>query len=76
MNATHITYGRAKLTPRLSSFDQTILEIAAQAKDDNEAMTYIQDWLNDKDTRCTRSDAQRYLDKARAADAKINLGQG
>ncbi len=56
---------------KLSAFDQTVLEICAQAKDGNEAVTYVQDWLNDKDTKCTRSDAMRYITNAKLAERKL-----
>lgn len=61
---------------QLSAFNQTVLDIAAQAANDNEAVTYVQDWLNDKDTRCTRTDATRYIAQARQADAALNATQG
>jgi hypothetical protein len=57
---------------QLSSFDQTVLDITKQAANDNEAATYIQDWLNDKDTRCTRTAAARYIANARQHDAELN----
>ena len=57
---------------KLSDFDQTVLDITAQAANDNEAVTYIQDWLKDKDSRCTRTDAARYISKARQNDKELN----
>ena len=57
----------------LSKFNQTVLELAQSAGNDKDALLYIMDWLNDKDSRCTRTDAKRYLDNARLAELAERL---
>jgi len=61
---------------QLSPFDQTVIDITQQAATPEEAILYVMDWLQDKDTRCTRTDAARYIAQARQADAALNATQG
>jgi hypothetical protein len=57
--------------PKLSAFHRTVLEIVAGTKSEAEAIQYIQDWQNDKDSRCTRAAAQRYIAEAQQAARRI-----
>jgi hypothetical protein len=43
----------------------------AGTKSEAEAIQYIQDWQNDKDSRCTRAAAQRYIAEAQQAARRI-----
>lgn len=57
--------------PTLTAFNRTVLELCQQATSDEEAVTYVQDWQQVMDSKCTRKDAQRYIAQAQAAEKAI-----
>ena len=65
----------APITKRLSPFDVTVLELCESATSEAEAIQYIQDWQAGHDSKCTRADAKRYIEKARQHAKEIEESQ-
>ena len=55
---------------RLTEFNKRILSIIAQAANDDEAVTWVQEYFADKDCKVTRLNAATYIVNARAQAQK------